>query len=143
MSFGQVLGIIDDRADDLAATEVVRAVGADLHLEVVEASLHGLARKPRDFLVAVSEPASRSDVCRVPDLAGVGLALRLGGCLGLEHRKGFFLGDGVGDVTEGSRVDQLLLQMSKDHKNRFLGARCREGTHRGHVDHKLPKWLVA
>jgi hypothetical protein len=47
----EVLWVVDDRADQLAAAQVIRAVRADFHLEVVEAGLHGLSRQTRDLLV--------------------------------------------------------------------------------------------
>ena len=43
-SLGQVSGVDNDGACDLPAVEVRRDVGADLHLEVVEALMMRLAR---------------------------------------------------------------------------------------------------
>lgn len=138
--------VVDDRADDAAAAEVVLDVGSDLELEVVEALVERLLGQTSDLLVVVSEPSDGGGVSEgggrgrrksalawrlsrhkdarwVSRLDDLLLALLLGGLLGLQQSESLLGRDSVGDVAEDGRADELLLQSTQDRESTKGGRR--------------------
>jgi hypothetical protein len=76
---------------------------------VVESLSERLLSQTSDLLVVVSEPTDRGRVGGVTLRNNVGLSLLLAGLLLLEKSKSLLGGDGVGDVSEASGLDELLL----------------------------------
>jgi hypothetical protein len=58
----KVLRVVDNRADDPAATEVAVSVCADFHLEGVEAGSDRLLSEAGNFVVAVTYPSCQRHV---------------------------------------------------------------------------------
>ncbi len=123
----------DHLASDGEASVVVRAIGADLELDVAVALIHGLPKKAAELFVAVAEPAGARGVAGVAGFGELGDAVtarrrQLG-----EHRDGLVARDRVREVPEVGRVHELLRRhVDEQPPQRLAGDPRREIPHRVH-----------
>ena len=131
-------------AGQAQAAAVVLDAAGHLELDHPEAGLDRLPGQAHELLVAVAQPSGGGGVC------GVAVLLQLGDAVGLalltarQDRCGILRGQGVADVGEVHRADQLLGgHLAQQQPQRLLltaGADVPQGVHQataGHVGDAL------
>ena len=105
----QLAGRANLLANDAGAAEIVFGQAADLELEVRPALGERLAAEPPNLFLGVAEPSNRRGVRGI----AVGFEQReplrkAGGAAAVENLPGFFAGQGVVDVAEVHRREDML-----------------------------------